>query len=181
MAMDKNDLLRLLVAERGPLLGFIASLARDRDLAEDVFQTLVVLTSEKQPAVSSREHFLAWARTAARFEVNNALRKRKRTVPLDDHVVDLLEQQWTAADRQGGPALAEALEHCLGGLTPNVRNLLHQRYEKGLSGEALARSVDRKVNAVYVALSRAYRLLADCIEARVAVTAEGGRRDRPTC
>lgn len=173
--LDKNDLLRLLVAERGPLLGFVYSLCRDRDLAEDVFQNLVVLTSEKQPTVSGREHFLSWARTAARYEVNNAMRKRHRTIPLDPEVIDLLERQWDEADRQQtGPALAEALGHCLDRLTPNVRRLVRLRYDQGLTGDALAAAMDRTLNAVHVALSRAYRTLAGCIEARVGAT-EGGR------
>jgi RNA polymerase sigma factor (sigma-70 family) len=167
MAFDKNDLLRLLVAERGPLLGFIASLARDRDLAEDVFQTLVVLTSEKCPRVDSRERFLSWARTAARFEVNNALRKRQRTITLDEDVLTLLEGQWATADRRPATAMGDALEQCLGQLTPGVRQMLRLRFEDDLSGEDLARAVGRTVNAVYVGLSRAYRSLAGCVEARV--------------
>src|SRR5271154_3867430 len=98
MPLDKNSLLRLLVAERGPLLGFLYSLARDRDLAEDCFQNLVVLISEKQPEVHDRQHFLAWVRRAARYEMNNALRKRQRTIPLDERVLEVLEKQWELAD-----------------------------------------------------------------------------------
>ena len=175
MAFDKNDQLRLLVAERGPLLGFIVSLTRDRDLAEDVFQTLVVITSEKSPEVDSRERFLSWARTAARFEVNNALRKRQRTVALDDNVLTMLESQWSVADRRPANPLGEALEQCLGRLTSNVRRMLRLRFEDELSGEDLARALGRNVNTVYVSLSRSYRLLADCIEARISQIEE---RDR---
>ena len=176
--LEKNDLLRLLVAERGPLIGFIYSLSRDRDLAEDVFQNLVVLTSEKRPVVNDREHFLAWARTAARFEVNNALRKKHRTIPLDEGVLSMLERHWDAADRHPGPALADALEPCLRQLTPNVRQLIKLRYEAGLTGDELARAMGRTLNTVHVALSRAYRLLAECIESRV--VADGGVRGRST-
>jgi RNA polymerase sigma-70 factor (ECF subfamily) len=175
MGLDRNDQLRLLVAERGPLLGFIASLARDRDLAEDVFQTLVVITSEKSPDLDTRERFLSWARTAARYEVNNALRKRHRTVALDDNVMDLLESQWAMADRKPATAIADALDRCLGALTDNARRMLRLRFEDGLSGEDLARALGRTVNTVYVGLSRSYRALADCIEARVA---ESEARDR---
>jgi RNA polymerase sigma-70 factor, ECF subfamily len=167
MPLDKNSLLRLLVAERGPLCGFLYSLARDRDLAEDCFQNLVVITSEKQPEVHDRQHFLAWARRAARYEMNNALRKRRKTIPLDDKVLEVLEAHWQLADKQVGPSAADALQKCLGSLTPNVRNLVRLRYEEGLTGEELARTLNRTLNAVHVALSRAYRMLAECIDSRV--------------
>lgn len=173
-SLDKTDLLRLLVAERGPLLGFITSLCRDRDLAEDVFQTLVVLTSEKGPDVDSRERFLSWARTAARFELNNALRKRNRTVALDDTVLTLLEDRWAAADREPATDVADALGACLEHLTPNVRQMLRLRFEQDLSGEALAKAVGRSLNAVYVGLSRSYKALADCVETRLA---GGGKQE----
>jgi RNA polymerase sigma-70 factor (ECF subfamily) len=171
MPLDKNSLLRVLVAERGPLLGFLYSLARDRDLAEDCFQNLVVIISEKQPVVNDRQHFLAWARRAARFEMNNALRKRRKTIPLDDKVLEALESQWQIADKQTGPLVAEALQKCLSSMTPNVRNLVRLRYEEGLVGEELARTLNRTLNAVHVALSRAYRMLAACIDSRI--VAEG--------
>jgi RNA polymerase sigma-70 factor len=175
--LDRSDLLRLLVAERGPLLGFIHSIARDRDIAEDVFQNVVIITSEKCPTVENREHFLSWARTVARYEVRTISRKQRRTVALDDAVMDALESEWNQVDRGSGPALAEALERCLGRLTPNIRNLLHLRYHRELTGEALAKSLNRKTNAVHVALSRAYRFLGECIERQLA--REGGNLDRP--
>ena len=165
--LEKNDLLRLLVAERGSLLGFIHSIAVDWDMAEDVFQSLVVITSEKQPPVATREHFLSWARTVARFEVRNLQRKLRRTVALDEAVVDLLKEQWDEADDQSGPVLAEVLERCVSRLTPNMQNILRLRFEKGLTGDALANALQRKTSTVHVALSRAYKFLAECIGRRV--------------
>jgi RNA polymerase sigma-70 factor, ECF subfamily len=38
----------------------------------------------------------------------------------------------------------------------------------GISGPRLAEVVDRKLNAVYVALSRIHRSLGDCIKQRLA-------------
>ena len=162
-SLEKNDLLRLLVAERYSLLAFINSICRDRDLAEDVFQNLVVITSEKRPSVTSREHFLSWARTAARFEVRNLARKQRRTITLEEGVMDSLKIHWDNADRNRGPLQAEALERCVGRLTPNARHMLQQRFEAGLTGDSLARALNRKTSAVHVALSRAYRFLAECI------------------
>jgi RNA polymerase sigma factor (sigma-70 family) len=150
MGFERNELLRMLVAERASLLGFITSLCRDREVAEDVFQTLVVITSEQQPAVETREKFLSWARTVARHEASRLGRVQRRTVRLDDEVLGQLERRWAAADRVPEVPLAEALERCLTRLTPAARGLLRLRFEKMMSGEELARSVGRSLNTVYV-------------------------------
>jgi RNA polymerase sigma-70 factor (ECF subfamily) len=169
MMLDRNHLLRVLVAERGPLLGFMYTVCRDRDLAEDMFQNLVVITTEPLPEVETREQFIAWARTTARYGLYNAMRKQKRSIPLNEQVLDALEEEWDEIARHRGSMQADALEQCLRSLTPNVRNLLWLRYEKGLSCEEVAGTLNRRLNAVHVALSRAYRVLAQCIQGRLAL------------
>lgn len=172
MPLDRNSLLKLLVSERGPLLGFMYTICRDRDLAEDMFQNLVVITTEHLPVVDSREQFLSWARTTSRYGLYNALRKQRRSLSLNEDIVDLLEQQWGSGNRQLGTTKVDALEGCLRSLTPNVRNLLWLRYDKGLSCEEVAGTLNRSMNAVHVALSRAYKVLAECIQARLEVREE---------
>jgi RNA polymerase sigma-70 factor (ECF subfamily) len=167
MALDRNTLLKLLVAERGPLLGFMYTVCRDRDLAEDMFQNLVVIATEHQPVAQTREQFLSWARTTARYGLYNTMRKQRRSLPLDEDVIYSLEEVWQARSRVTGSSKVEALERCLRSLTPNVRNLLWLRYDKGLSCEEVASELKRNMNAVHVALSRAYKVLAECIQSRL--------------
>jgi RNA polymerase sigma-70 factor (ECF subfamily) len=169
MALDRNSLLKLLVSERGPLLGFMFMICRDRDLAEDTFQNLVVITTEHQPNVETREQFLSWARTTSRYGLYNAMRKQRRSMPLNEEIIDLLEEEWVAGSRHTGTSKVDALEQCLPSLSPNVRNLLWLRYDRGLSCEEVAGTLNRKMNAVHVALSRAYKVLAECIQSRLQV------------
>jgi RNA polymerase sigma-70 factor (ECF subfamily) len=175
MGLDKSEMLRLLVAERGPLLGFITSVSPDRAAAEDVFQTLVVITSEKPPVALTREKFLSWARTVARHESGRVMRRRRRTVMLDERVLDQLQDRWSVTDSSNAAQLSESLQRCLGRLTPNARGMLKLRFEESLSGEELAKALGRTVNTVYVALSRAYRALAQCIEQQSLAADELGR------
>jgi len=172
MALDKEDQIRLLVAERARILGFIYSITRDPDMTEDVFQNLVVLVSDKQPAIESREHFLSWTRTAARYLAYNALRSRARVVCLDEALLDLLEIQWKKMDKHSGPLLSETLEKCVGTLSPRSREILQLRYQEGLSGPQISGKLGRKLNTVHVTLSRIYKVLADCVATRL--TALGG-------
>src|SRR4051812_42778075 len=68
MSDHQSEFVRTLLAERGTLLGFIHSLVRDRHLAEDVFQSVMVAAISKRDEIQDREHLLKWLRTAARFE-----------------------------------------------------------------------------------------------------------------
>jgi RNA polymerase sigma-70 factor, ECF subfamily len=173
MALDKESQIRLLVAQRAMILGFIYSITRDADLTEDIFQGLVVLTSEKTPVIESREHFLSWARTSARYMANNAMRSRARLIPLDESILDLLETNWKSMDRHAGVPLSDALEKCLGALSPSSRKLVQLRYNDGLSGPQISDKLGRKLNSVHVGLSRIYKFLADCIESRAAAPGGG--------
>jgi RNA polymerase sigma-70 factor (ECF subfamily) len=174
MPLDRNHLLKILVAERGPLLGFMYTVCHDRDLAEDMFQNLVVITTEHSPDVETREQFFSWARTTARYGLYNAMRKRQKSIPLREEILSFLEDEWDVTSRDPGSSKADALEECLRSLTPNIRNLLWLRYDRGLSCAQVAETLNRRLNAVHVALSRTYRALAVCIEQRLA--SEGGNR-----
>ena len=167
MPLDRNTLLRYLVAERGPLLGFMFMVCRDRDMAEDMFQNLVIVMTEHQPVVETREQFLSWARTTSRYRLYNAMRDQRREVPLNTDVISTLEKVWNSSSKFSGAAKGDALEQCLRRLTPGVRNLLWLRYEQGLSCQEVADALNRKINAVHVSLSRTYKVLAECIQRRV--------------
>jgi RNA polymerase sigma-70 factor, ECF subfamily len=158
----------LLLSHRAMLLGYIASIVRDPDLAEDVFQNVALVVLDKADAVARDEEFPAWARRVARLESLAALRKRRRAPELlDQSVLELLEDEWSAGD--AGPVAArKALRECVEKLSPYARELIRLRYVDGLSGQAVAERLNRSANTVYVALSRTYRHLAGCVESRLA-------------
>ena len=164
MTPDQDEFVRTLLGERGTLLGFIRSLVRDRHLAEDVFQSVMVAAISKRDEIQDREHLLKWLRTAARFEaLSQNRRKARQSAELDESVLNLLEAHWARHDAQPGSVKADALRHCVDRLTPNARNLLRLRYEEGVSGERLASVAGKSLNTVYVTLTRIHRALGDCI------------------
>jgi RNA polymerase sigma-70 factor (ECF subfamily) len=158
----------LLLSHRAMLLGYVASIVRDPDLAEDVFQNVALVVLDKAAAVARDEEFPAWARRVARLESLAALRKRRRAPELlDQSVLELLEDEWSAGDAAPVPA-RKALRECVEELSPYARQLIHMRYADGLSALDVAERVNRSPNTVYVALSRTYRHLAGCVERRLA-------------
>jgi RNA polymerase sigma factor (sigma-70 family) len=155
-----------LLTHRAMVLGFIAAIVRDPDLVEDVFQNVAVVVLDKAGAVEADKDFPAWVRGVARLEAFAALRRRRKAPTLLDPVLlDMLESAWSANDA-AEPA-DPALGHCLGRLSSSARRLIELRYAEGLSGKAVAERLNRSPNTVYVALSRAYRCLAECVRRRL--------------
>ena len=166
--IDRDESLRLLLSHRAMLMGYIGMIVRDSHTAEDVFQEVAIIVVEKARTLANREDFPRWARKIARFKALKAVHSRVSAPSIvDESLLDLLEEDW-ASDDQAEPApSSEALQHCLGALTPYARQLIELRYGKSLTGKALAESLGQPVNTIYVALSRTYRALAACVRTRL--------------
>jgi RNA polymerase sigma-70 factor (ECF subfamily) len=169
MSLTEEIVVRFLISHRSHLLAFIRGIVRDRDLAEDVYQEVCVTVVLKRDEIDDVGHLRNWCRQAARFRAIDALRKRNAgAYVMDQAVLDLVEADWAQRDDQTFERRREALRTCLEKLTPYVQELIRLRYGEGLSGAGLAKALDRQVNTVYVALSRAHNTLATCIRTRLA-------------
>ena len=123
MEVDQEVLVRLLLAQRAMLLGYIASLVRDAHLAEDVFQDVSLIVLKKHEELSDLSGFPAWSRKIARLEAMNALRRRnKAPQPLDQAVLDVLDLHWNAGKEEA--AGSDALQSCLERLSPRSKKLV---------------------------------------------------------
>ena len=83
-------------------------------------------------------------------------------------MLDLIESDWPMHENDSSSDTMQALEMCLGKLSPYSRSVIDCRYRDGHTGEKLAEAVGRKVGSVYVQLSRIHRTLADCVRQRLA-------------
>jgi len=167
MAMDSDRMLRLLLGQRGMLLGYILSIVRDVHLAEDVFQEASPVILKKGLQLKSDKEFAPWARKVMRLQALNALRKHNRGPELmEPAVLDLVEQDWAKQDEPEQPL--SALRACLEELPEKARRLIELRYVAGIPGNALAARLQQPPNTIYVALSRIYRILSACVKRRVA-------------
>jgi RNA polymerase sigma-70 factor (ECF subfamily) len=173
MALEHDEVLRLLISGRVLLLAYIQAIVRDSHLAEDVLQEISVLAVRKCNEIVDESHFRAWIRRAARLESMNVLRRhQKLSTAMPEPVLEALEAHWDNFDDEWALDRVDALRHCVGKLTVNSQQLLRMRYHEGVSGVALADRLGKPVNTVYVALSRIHRTLADCVARRLA--AQGG-------
>lgn len=163
--LTKESVIRRLLSERAMLLGYVRSLGLDEHLAEDVLQNVCIVVIEKYEQAKDWDHFGAWVRTIARYEALNAARRQRKTGQLfDERTMDILDQHWAQYDTQAErDERAAVVQRCIERLTPYARKLLRMRYQDGMRGADLAAAVERKVQSVYVALSRAHKAVGECV------------------
>lgn len=146
----------LFVKESSRIRGFIVSLMPGGHEVDDVLQETFLTITAKADGFEKGTNFTAWATTIARFKVMEFFRKSgKRELLLGDQMTN---------------GRLEALKRCLGKLSPNVRQMLGQRYAEGWKPEKIASEIGWGANSVYVSLSRARTTLRECIQKRT----EGG-------
>lgn len=166
--MEHESTLRILVSDRARLLAYVWSMVRDEHVAEDLYQELLVVAMGRVETFGDSVHLLKWSRVTLRNKALEHLRRqRKAPLPLAGDVLDLLEGHWSETDALDSAEMTVALRHCLSLLTSKARQLVELRYGQGLRGTEIAQVTDRKPHTIYVALSRAYKTLAECISGRV--------------
>ena len=166
--MDRETVVRTLEADRARLLAYVWSMLRDHHAGEDLYQDLLVLAIGRAETFNDADHLLKWSRVTLRNKALEHLRRgRSRPMSLAGDVLDRLESHWSEFDALDSAEMTQALQNCLAALTPHARHLIELRYGQGLRGTDVAKATDRKPHTVYVALSRAYKALGDCINARL--------------
>ncbi|QNN21363.1 hypothetical protein HED60_03445 [Planctomycetales bacterium ZRK34] len=164
MAIEHNTIMRVLMRDRAKLFAYIWSIVRDVHLAEDVLQEVSLLALDKSATIDSEQALPAWLRTTARFRSLRTLENNHRLpAPLDDRLLDQLDEQWGKSDGDSPGDLIDALRHCVAKLTPRARWMLRLRYADGMSGVDVANASGIQPDSVYKSLGRIHRTLADCI------------------
>jgi RNA polymerase sigma-70 factor (ECF subfamily) len=170
MAVDQQLVLRALLADRTKLLAYIAAIMPDEHLAEDIFQEISLLAVRKHDQIQDDAHLMAWLRKAARLSALQVRRNQtRRPMLLDAVVLDALESHWDDNARESSSDRMDMLRKCMEKLNGYPRDLIELRYGEGISGTALAERVGRKLQTVYVALSRAHRSLINCVNRGLAM------------
>ncbi len=148
------------------LYGYIHSLARDLNDADDLFQQTALILWKKFDEFDPRRSFFSWACGIARLEVVNFLRgrTRRRLYFSDDLNLLLIEAQEELSceeleDRR------DALAKCMTKLRQRDQELLQECYSvsggvneaaerRGRSSQSIFNSLRRIRRALYVCISR---------------------------
>jgi RNA polymerase sigma-70 factor (ECF subfamily) len=169
MTLCQEDIVRGLMADRLNLLAYIRAIVLNQQAAEDIHQEVLIQALQSTDAIADERHLLAWARRTAKFKAFEFLRKNQRQPQhLDPELLELLEPIWEGESERAAPELNDALSHCLGKLTDRSRQLVNLRFGECLSGSQISQLLGLKIESVYMAFSRIYRMLDHCVRQRLA-------------
>lgn len=176
--MESSDLARQFVQHRDLLYGYVFALTRDHDLAEEMLQDFGVSILTEATRGRAPDNFLLWARGVARHRVADHFRRlasrRQHELPFDEFAdaVDLAfaEDARTPEDHR---QQLQVLRDCLDELTDRVRTIIDRRYNGRQSLDEIAAALSWTPASIKVALSRARRTLADCVDRKLRLEEEG--------
>jgi RNA polymerase sigma-70 factor (ECF subfamily) len=146
------------------LYGYIHSLLRDLNDADDLFQQTTLILWKKFGEYDPRRSFFSWACGVARLEIANFLRSRgrQRLYFSDDLNLLLIEAQ-AEADDDDLDARRDALSRCVEKLRERDRELLTECYGDQTDVPGVAGRHGRSPQSVYNSLRRIRRALYECI------------------
>jgi len=159
----------MLQREQTRLYGYIHSLVRDLNDADDLFQQTTLILWKKFGDFDPGRSFFSWACGIARFEVANFLRSRgrQRLYFSDDLNLLLVEAQQEMADDELEDR-RDALAGCVEKLRQRDRELLRECYGETESVNDVAGRHGRSPQSVYNSLRRIRRALFECIDRTLA-------------
>ena len=145
------------------LFGYIHSLVRDLNDADDLFQQTAVILWNKFEDFDRQRSFVAWACGVARFEVANFLRScSRRRLYFTDELNEMLIEAQEDLMPEDFEERRTALVGCLGKLRDRDRQLLTDCYgDCGVNN--VAERHGRSPQSVHNSLRRLRRALYECI------------------
>ena len=166
---DRHELfVQLLNQAHQRLLAYLISLLGNRQDAEDVFQRVSMILWRRFDTFEQGTNFMAWASTVAFYEVRNFQRVAARSrLWFDDELLEKLAAE-RLPDLEEGDSRREALGQCLEKLDDSGRHLVEEAYFEQGSIAKLAAQLGRAPQTLYNKLNVIRRMLAQCIERRLA-------------
>ena len=138
--------------------------------AEEILQNANVVLWKKREQFEEGTNFFAWAAQVCRFEILRTRRDQARSkLRFSDEFLEAVAAEVESRSEQL-EARRHALATCLQKLGPKDRELIQQRYQPGMTGDAIAAQLGRPANSVYQSIGRIRRVLAECIEREVTTT-----------
>jgi RNA polymerase sigma-70 factor (ECF subfamily) len=144
---------------------FLRTLIPDSDQCQDVLQQVAVVVVRKFHEFDRSRSFNAWMIGIAKQEVL-AFRRRQRTSRLvfSDAMVERIAETYQCVLADIASDTADALEHCVQKLGGRARTVIGLHYSDGLRTVEIAQRLQMEHGTVRMLLSRARKILRDCIE-----------------
>ncbi len=170
---DQGEFVKLLTAHNMRLYAFALSICRNHQDAEDILQQAAAVMWEKRAGFEPGSSFGMWSRAVLYRVAMNHMRARKRHPLLCDvETLEALSSAFENADEiYDNRRLMDALDGCMGRLSPEHRKMIRLRYCENRKSAELGEMFEKTISAVDVVLFRIRRWLERCM--KVSLTAEG--------
>jgi RNA polymerase sigma-70 factor (ECF subfamily) len=169
----KAEFAELLLRHQTQLFGYIYTLVRDLDDADDLFQQTSLVLWDKFALFDASKSFIAWACGVARYEVSNFLRARgRKRLYFTDELGMMLIDAHEELEQERLEERRSALAECVKKLRARDQELLDACYERSARIPEIARGHGRSSQSVHNSLRRIRRVLFECVNRTLAH--EGG-------
>ena len=170
--MAAGRLIKPFLENRDAILGFIVAVTRDFDVAEEIFQEAAMVVIEEDRKQTAVANFMAWTREIIRRRIAEYYRKQTKRRAVErpsDELIDVVslafsENEAKFDDQQ---VRMQYLLECVKRLAGRSRDVIDGFYGKNKSVREIAASMGWEESSVKVALSRARKVLADCVQQRI--------------
>jgi RNA polymerase sigma-70 factor (ECF subfamily) len=150
------------------LYGYVFTLLRNHQDAQDVFQQTSLVLWEKFDEFRPETNFLTWACTVARFKALDHQKQQRRHRARFSEAFELrLAEVHQRIGSDEFQARSAALDDCIDKLPPVQRELLRDCFGEGRSVAAVAKELGRTPHSVYSSLRNIREKLLECISANV--------------
>jgi RNA polymerase sigma-70 factor (ECF subfamily) len=165
----KAEFAERLRAHQTQIFGYIYSLVRDLDDANDLFQQTSLVLWDKYDQFDRARSFGAWACGVARFEVANFLRARsRRKLYFGDELNLLLVEAQVELEHEPLEQRRLALAECMKRLRRRDQELIEACYGTAGRVAEVAKSWGRSAQSVHNSLRRIRRALFECVRRSLA-------------
>lgn len=161
---SQQEFLTVFLANEREIFRYVAALVPTVGDAQEIVQQTAVALLEKFDDYDRSRPFTPWA---CRFALNVTRqwmdRRRRWRTMLETGLAEELATRREQLQPEFGERLSH-LNHCLGKLPPDHRELVDGYYFQQTDVVTLAEQAQRSVEAIYKALQRIRRQLRDCVE-----------------
>ena len=166
---EQHNLFSELIARyHGPLYSYIFAVVKNRDDAEDLFQSVCLILWRKFESFQPNTNFLSWAYRTAKLVLLSFLRHKKKWNSASEELLDALAETASREEVREDSFYLPVFRRCREKLNIADETLIRLRYIEGLGVSEIADQLQRLPPNICRSLNRIRRWLFDCIRMELA-------------
>lgn len=166
--MDSKELkseqfFRLYNAAQKRIYAYLLMLVHNHNDAEDLLQETASILWERFNDFDKTGSFAAWSVGIARNKALDFLKSKRTSRPLFDDEFYASISTLAECESENTDQRLRALRDCIKKMPLQNQNLIHLRFEKGITVKKISQISEYSADAVYKKMSRIYTALHHCI------------------